>query len=97
MGRRSHCFVTLTVALSALAAWASPASACTGIGILPKDGSIITARTLEFGVDFHSKIVVIPRQRAFAGTAPGDMAGLRWQSILPARRTWWRWCPAGSW
>ena len=56
------------------------ASACTGIRIQPQDGSVIVARTLEFAVDLQSNILVIPRQRELAGTAPGDKAGLRWKA-----------------
>lgn len=58
----------------------STAPACTGITIKPKDGSIIFARTLEFGMDLKSNILVVPRGKEFAGTAPGDKAGLRWKT-----------------
>src|SRR3984885_3359892 len=56
----------------------STAPACTGITIKPKDGSIIFARTLEFGMDLKSNILIVPRGKEFVGTAPGDKAGLRW-------------------
>lgn len=56
------------------------ASACTGIRIKPKDGAIIFARTLEFADDLQSNIIVIPRERAFVGTAPGDKLGRQWTS-----------------
>jgi choloylglycine hydrolase len=35
--------------------------ACTGIIIITKNGATITARTLEFGFDLHSNILVIPK------------------------------------
>ncbi len=59
---------------------ASPAlvRACTGITIKPRDGSTIFARTLEFAVDIKSSIIVVPRGKAYAGTAPGDKPGLGW-------------------
>ena len=56
------------------------ASACTGIRITPKDGSVIFARTLEFADDLHSNIIVIPREKEFAGTSPGDKLGRRWKA-----------------
>lgn len=58
----------------------STAPACTGITIKPKDGSIIFARTMEFGTDFKSNIIVVPRGKEFVGTAPGNKSGLRWKS-----------------
>jgi choloylglycine hydrolase len=66
------------VALTAVGPSAAPA--CTGITIKPKDGSIIFARTLEFGMDLQSNIIIVPRGKEFVGTAPGNTAGLRWKS-----------------
>jgi choloylglycine hydrolase len=59
---------------------ASNGPACTGITIKPKDGSIIFARTLEFGMDLQSNILVVPRGKEYNGTAPGDKPGLRWKT-----------------
>ena len=58
----------------------SPAPACTGITITPRDGSVIFARTLEFASDMQSNILIVPRGREYVGTAPGDKSGLRWTS-----------------
>lgn len=58
----------------------STAPACTGITIKPKDGSIIFARTLEFGMDLRSNILIVPRGKEYVGTAPGDKPGLRWRT-----------------
>lgn len=58
----------------------STAPACTGITIKPKDGSIIFARTLEFGMDLKSNILLVPKGKELVGTAPGDKAGLRWKT-----------------
>jgi choloylglycine hydrolase len=72
---------TATVAILALSTLVqSTAPACTGITIKPKDGSIIFARTLEFGMDLKSNILIVPRGKEFVGTAPGDKAGLRWKT-----------------
>src|ERR1700722_14128948 len=70
--------VTAILGLIALTALGpSTAPACTGITIKPKDGSIIFARTLEFGMDLKSNILIVPRGKEFVGTAAGDKAGLR--------------------
>jgi choloylglycine hydrolase len=58
---------------------ATDAQACTGITLRAQDGSVIYARTMEFGFDFHSEAIVIPRGFALAGSAP-DGAGMRWSS-----------------
>ena len=55
-------------------------SPAPGITIKPNDGSIIFARTLEFGMDLKSNIVIVPRGKALVGTAPGDKPGLRWKT-----------------
>jgi choloylglycine hydrolase len=68
------------ILLTALAIGPSNAPACTGITIKPEDGSIIFARTLEFALDLHSNIIVVPRGREYVGTAPGDKPGLRWKT-----------------
>ena len=57
-----------------------PAAACTGIRILPKDGGVIAARTLEFAADLRSDVIVVPRAKDYVGTAPGGQPGLRWKS-----------------
>lgn len=53
---------------------------CTGIRLLAKNGAPIYARTLEFGRDIQSDIVMIPRNSAFAGTAPDNTQGLCWKT-----------------
>jgi choloylglycine hydrolase len=47
-----------------------PASGCTGLGIEANDGGIVTGRTLEFGADPQSQIVVFPAGTEFVGTVP---------------------------
>jgi choloylglycine hydrolase len=74
-----HCLIALVLVLG-VAMWVSPAAACTGIRLKPKDGSVIYARTLEFGLNLQSNVVVIPRNMRFTGTAPGYQAGIRWQT-----------------
>jgi len=54
------------------------ASACTGLTLRPRDGSIIFGRTLEFGMDLKSNIVLIPRGQQYVGSTPSGAPGLRW-------------------
>lgn len=64
--------------MAATAFCPSTTSACTGITIKPKDGSVIFGRTLEFAQELHSNIIVVPRNLNFVGTAPGQKRGLNW-------------------
>jgi choloylglycine hydrolase len=61
---------TLTNAMSA--------RACTGIRIKTADGTVIYARTMEYGIPLESDIVVIPRGRNYIGTANDKVPGLKW-------------------
>ena len=56
----------------------SPAVACTGITIRPKDGSVLFARTLEFAQDLRSTAIVVPRDMKFVGSTPDGSPGIRW-------------------
>jgi choloylglycine hydrolase len=44
----------LSLGSATLSGLAAPASACTGIRLIAEDGSVIHARTLEFGLDLES-------------------------------------------
>ena len=56
------------------------AEACTGIRLIAQDGSVIHARTLEFGIDLDSSILMIPRGYARTGTTPDGKPGLTWKT-----------------
>ena len=54
---------------------------CTGIRLIAQDGAVAYARTLEFGQDIASNIIVIPRNYHFIGTPPsGTSEGLPWKA-----------------
>jgi choloylglycine hydrolase len=65
-------------ALAATIAFAPVAQACTGIQLTAKDGGVVAARTLEFGIDLQSNVLVIPAGTAFTGTLPNGGAGIRY-------------------
>jgi choloylglycine hydrolase len=60
------------------------ALACTGIRVKAEDGSIVYARTLEFGQNLESQVLFIPRQYEFTGTTASGKPGLSWMSRYAA-------------
>lgn len=52
------------------------ADACTGILLVAQDGTAVHARTLEFGIDLKSQIMMIPRGYKRTGTTPDGTPGL---------------------
>jgi choloylglycine hydrolase len=57
---------------------APPAQACTGIRLIAADGTVVHARTLEFGIDLKSDVILVPRGHSRTGTAPDGKPGKRW-------------------
>src|ERR1700730_12186656 len=49
---------------------APPAQACTGIRLIAADGTVVYARTLEFGIDLKSDAILVPRGYSRTGTTP---------------------------
>lgn len=74
--------VTLICFLLSFAAPLEDSSACTGIRLMPKDGSVIYARTLEFSPTmFFSNLIIVPRGIEFTGETPtGGVPGLKWKA-----------------
>src|SRR5207244_11305767 len=54
--------------------------ACTGIRLIAEDGTDIHARTMEFAIDIHSDVIMIPRGYARTGTTPDGKGGLKWKA-----------------
>ncbi|MEI8340632.1 MAG: choloylglycine hydrolase family protein [Verrucomicrobiota bacterium] len=74
-------FVILTSLLAAFVVYsliAPAATACTGITIKPKDGSVIRARSMEFGLA-PADLIIIPRGAALSGD-DGSKIGLKWKA-----------------
>lgn len=53
---------------------------CTGIRLISKDNAVIYGRTLEFGKETNSQIIIIPRKYPFLGELPSKQKGLSWKS-----------------
>ena len=56
----------------------SDAPACTGMRVMAKDGSVVWARSLEFGSDIQSALMIAPRGMQWVSGAPDKARGLRW-------------------
>jgi choloylglycine hydrolase len=62
--------------LVAALSFAPAAQACTGIRLVAKDGGVIAARTLEFGVDLHSDVLIVPAGTTLTGSLPDGGKGI---------------------
>lgn len=71
MVRRLAC-----AALAAALVLAQPAGACTGIRLVATDGGVAAGRTLEFGLDLKSDVVIIPKGVTVSGSAPDGGKGI---------------------
>ena len=56
------------------------AQACTGIRLIAADGTVVHARTLEFGIDLQSDVITVPRGYARTGSTPDGKEGLKWRT-----------------
>ncbi len=56
------------------------AHACTGIRLIAEDGTVVHARTMEFAIDIHSDVIMVPRGYARTGTTPDGKEGLKWKA-----------------
>jgi choloylglycine hydrolase len=54
--------------------------ACTGIMLTAGDGTVVHARTLEFAIDLHSDVIMVPRGYARVGTTPDGKQGVKWKA-----------------
>lgn len=62
-------------------AGAIPSEACTGISLKAKDGSIVLARTCEWGgSNLESRYVIVPRNHTMTSTTPTGQNGLVYTS-----------------
>lgn len=67
-----------TCALAASMMLGPAAQACTGITLTAKDGTVVRGRTMEFGVDIKSNVILVPRNLERTGTGPDGATGKSW-------------------
>ena len=51
---------------------------CTGIQLTAKTGAVVGARTLEFGIDLESDVLMTPRGHTRTGATPDGLDGAQW-------------------
>lgn len=71
--------IALVVLLAAFVSWQT-VRACTGIRLIAKDGTVVVARTMEFGTELSSKVGVFPAGTSIVGTLPNNATGLSFKT-----------------
>src|SRR6266853_2101577 len=71
---------TLIVAAVICSLLGNAAHGCTGIRLIAEDGTVVHARTMEFAIDIHSDVIMVPRGYARVGTTPDGKEGLKWKA-----------------
>ena len=54
--------------------------ACSDFQIKAKDGSVVIGRSMEFPVDLHSNVVIVPRGQRFTSINDKGIKGISWQN-----------------
>jgi choloylglycine hydrolase len=81
------------IAVAALASFGlvvapvAPALACTSVLLAAEDGGYVYGRTLEFGLQLNSQLMIVPRNLAMSGTGPAGKVGeggLKWTTKYAA-------------
>ncbi|MDJ1157263.1 choloylglycine hydrolase family protein [Chelatococcus sp. SYSU_G07232] len=68
------------MALAGAVAFAPSAEACTSFLLKAADGSPVYGRTMEYGIDLKSSVIIIPRGQPYVATGPAGGPGLKWSS-----------------
>lgn len=56
------------------------ARACTDFRLTGQDGTVLIARSLEFGLDLKSELLSAPRGTAISNTTPNGKSGMSWKA-----------------
>jgi choloylglycine hydrolase len=72
-------FKNIVIAAAILVAGPA-AEACTGICLTAGDGTVVPARTMEFGVNLQSNIIVVPRGYTYVGETTSGVPGMTWKT-----------------
>ena len=70
----------LVSSFAMLMLWAAASGACTGIQVKTKDGSVIRARTMEFGSNVESDFLFFPRGQSFSADLKKGQKGMSWKN-----------------
>jgi len=80
LGNAQKWFIVTAVLTLLLSSLSASADACTGIRIKAEDGTIVHARTLEFAVDVHSNVIMVPRGYERTASTPDGGGGMKWKA-----------------
>jgi len=75
-GRRGIAIVMAVVFFLALTAKIS--FACTDFQVKAEDGTVVIGRSMEFPVDLHSNVVIVPRGEKFTSVDDKGIKGISW-------------------
>jgi len=75
-----HTKRVIVLGLSLLLCVSPALMACTGMQIKAQDGTVLFARTLEFGVPLNSTLTFVPRQQQFQSELNDGKRGMQWQN-----------------
>ena len=71
---------SLLVACMTFAVFSSNVLACTGIRLIAEDGGAVVGRTMEFGFDVHSNVVVVPAGTQLTSSLADQSTGMHYTS-----------------
>jgi choloylglycine hydrolase len=60
--------------------WINSLYACTDVRLSAKDGTLLVARSMEFGIDLHSNLRSSTRGREFNPVAPNGKPAMAWKA-----------------
>eukprot|EP00831_Metopus_contortus_P001699 TRINITY_DN10614_c0_g1_i2.p6 TRINITY_DN10614_c0_g1~~TRINITY_DN10614_c0_g1_i2.p6 ORF type:complete len:152 (-),score=18.13 TRINITY_DN10614_c0_g1_i2:123-578(-) len=75
---RINLFTFLAIFVAGVVSCPSYSVACTGMKVVAKDGSVIWARSMEFGSYIGSSLMVSPHGIKWVSPAPQGKKGLHW-------------------
>ncbi|MCX6248032.1 MAG: choloylglycine hydrolase family protein [Bacteroidetes bacterium] len=75
---KSKCFFPVIVLILLFSV--TVADSCTIFRLKAADGSLMVARSMEFGVDLHYDLIVVPRQTSFTSPFPNSLTALHWET-----------------
>jgi choloylglycine hydrolase len=70
----------LSSTVASLLFLSDPADSCTAFRVASKDGAILVGRSMEFGMDMKSTVMIVPRGFRLSSPAPGGAEGLSWKA-----------------
>ena len=85
--RRARLGLSALVSFALFVSPVTAANACTSILLAAKDGGYVYGRSLEFGLQLNSQLVIVPRNLAITGTGPAGKVGeggMRWTTKYAA-------------